>query len=78
MLKTKSDIVQGRDLRTGKCITIRSKDTILSAKKSDIVQARNPRTGKYIKIDRSKGVILSAKKSEGPYKGVPVARRRSS
>ncbi len=43
-------------------------------KKSDIVQIKNPKSGHYVKIDRAKGRILSHKKSEGPYKGVPIAR----
>ncbi len=47
------------------------------AKKS-VVQTKNPRTGKYVKIDREKGKILSNKKSEGPYKGVPVIRKKKS
>lgn len=34
---------------------------------------QNPKTGHYVKIDREKGRIISHKKSEGPYKGVPVA-----
>ena len=42
----------------------------------DIVQVKNPRTGHYVKIDRKEGKILAHKKSEGPYKGVPVARKR--
>jgi hypothetical protein len=46
--------------------------------KKIIVQTKNPRTGKYIKIDRSKGKILSNKKSDGPYKGIPDIRKRSS
>jgi len=45
--------------------------------KSDIVQVKNPRTNRYVKIDRTKGRILAHKKSDGPYKGVPVARRSS-
>lgn len=44
---------------------------------SDIVQVKNPRSGKYVKIDRAKGKILDHKKSEGPYKNVPVARKKS-
>ena len=43
--------------------------------KKKIVQAKNPKTGRYVKIDRSKGRIVSSKKSPGPYKGVPVARK---
>ncbi len=46
--------------------------------KKDIVQTKNPRTGRYVKIDRSKGRILDSKKSEGPYKGVKVLRKRSA
>jgi len=45
------------------------------AKKKDVVQVRNPRSGRYVKIDRSEGRILDHKKSEGPYKNVPVARK---
>ena len=45
-------------------------------KKSDIVQIKNPRTGRYVKIDRSKGRIIAHKKSKGPYKNVPIARKR--
>ena len=41
----------------------------------DIVQVKNPRTGRYVKIDRGEGRILEHKKSDGPYKGVPVARK---
>jgi len=43
----------------------------------DVVQVKNPRSGHYVKIDRTEGRIISHKKSEGPYKGVPVARKRS-
>lgn len=45
--------------------------------KSDVVQVKNPRSGKYVKIDRAKGKIVGHKKSEGPYKNVPVARKKS-
>lgn len=45
-------------------------------KERDIVQTKNPKTGRYVKIDRSAGKILDTKKSPGPYKGVPVARKR--
>lgn len=44
--------------------------------KHDIVQVKNPRTDKYVKIDRTVGKIIAHKKSDGPYKGVPVARKR--
>ncbi len=46
------------------------------AKKKDIVQVRNPKTGRYVKIDRARGRIIAHKKSEGPYKGIPIARSR--
>ena len=45
-------------------------------KKRDVVQVKNPRSGHYVKIDRNQGQIISHKKSEGPYKAVPVARKR--
>ncbi len=44
--------------------------------KRDIVQAKNPKSGHYVKIDRSAGKILSHKKSDGPYKDVPIARKQ--
>lgn len=43
--------------------------------KPDVVQVRNPRSNRYVKIDRSAGKIIAHKKSAGPYKGVPVARK---
>ena len=42
----------------------------------DIVQVKNPKSDHYVKIDRSAGKIISHKKSEGPYKNIPVARNR--
>ena len=45
-------------------------------KKKDVVQVKNPKTNRYVKIDRSAGKIVSIKKSSGPYKGVPVARKK--
>lgn len=45
---------------------------------SDYVQVRNARTGHYIKIDRARGLIVSVKRTAGPYKGVPIARKRGS
>lgn len=45
--------------------------------KKRMVQVKNPKTGKYVKIDREKGSIVSHKKSEGPFKGVAVARKRN-
>lgn len=48
-----------------------------NGKKSDVVQVKNPKTNRYVKIDRDKGKIVSHKKSEGPYKNIPVARKRT-
>lgn len=49
----------------------------MAAKKRDIVQVKNPRTNRYVKIDRSIGKIVAHKKSSGPYKDIPVARKKS-
>ena len=46
--------------------------------KAKVVQTKNPNTGRYVKIDREKGRIVGHKKSKGPYKGIPVLRRKSS
>lgn len=43
----------------------------------DVVQVKNPRSGHYVKIDRTEGRIIAHKKSDGPYKGVPIARKKS-
>lgn len=48
------------------------------SKKRDVVQLKNPRTGHYVKVDRSIGRILSHKKSEGKYKNIPVASKRTT
>jgi hypothetical protein len=44
--------------------------------KHDIVQVRNPKTERYVKIDRTAGKIISHKSTKGPYKSVPVARKK--
>ena len=49
----------------------------MPATKKDVVQIKNPKTGRYVKIDRRVGKILSHKKSKGPYKNVPIARKRA-
>jgi hypothetical protein len=46
-------------------------------KKKDIVQVKNPKTDRYVKVNRTEGQIVSHKKSPGPYKNVPVARKSS-
>ena len=49
----------------------------MARKKRDIIQTKNPKTERYVKIDRSAGKIIAHKKSHGPYKNVPVARKRA-
>ncbi len=49
----------------------------MAKKKKEIVQTKNPKSGHYVKIDRSAGKIISHKKTTGPYKNVPVVRKRS-
>ena len=41
-----------------------------------IVQTKNPRSGYYIKIDREKGEVIARKRSKGPYKNIPIIRKR--
>ena len=48
----------------------------MNGKKENIVQVKNPRTGHYVKINREQGQIIAHKKSDVPYKGVPIARKR--
>ena len=50
----------------------------MPAQKHDIVQVKNPRSGHYVKIDRTVGKIVAHKKSEGKYKGIPIARKSTS
>ncbi len=45
------------------------------APKAAVVQVKNPRTDRYVKINRAEGRIVSHKKSPGPYKNVPIARK---
>lgn len=47
----------------------------MATKKRDIVQTKNPISGKYVKIDRAAGRIISHKKSDGPYKDIPIKRK---
>lgn len=44
--------------------------------KARFVQLKNPRSGHYIKIDRKLGKVLEYKDSDGPYEGIPIARRK--
>ena len=44
----------------------------------DIVQLRNPKTGKYIKIDKRKGQIIGHKQTCGPYKDIPIVKKKKA
>ena len=46
------------------------------SRKRDLVQIINPKTERYVKIDRSVGAILAHKRSEGPYKNIPIAKSK--
>ncbi|MBI2857472.1 MAG: hypothetical protein HYX90_00220 [Chloroflexi bacterium] len=50
----------------------------MTSKKRDVVQVKNPKSERYVKIDRSAGKIIAHKKSSGPYKDIPIARKRSN
>ena len=43
--------------------------------RGDIVQIRNPFTDRYVKIDRERGLVLSHKRSKGPYKNVIIVEK---
>jgi len=45
------------------------------SKKKDVVQVKNPKSGHYVKIDRLAGKIIDHKKSIGPFKGIPIAKK---
>ena len=47
-----------------------------SMRKKEIVQVQNPITKKYIKINKTDGIIVSHKKSTGPYKNIPIVPKR--
>ena len=56
-------------------ITLEEKEMHMS-KRAKIVQVKNPVTNEYVKIDREKGRIIGHKKTEKPYKGIPISRNR--
>ena len=41
-----------------------------------IVQLKNPKTGLYVRVNRETGSITGHKISPGPYKGIPISRKR--
>jgi len=45
-------------------------------KKKELVQIKNPKTGKYVKIDKTKGLIISHKKTVGPFPGIPIVSKK--
>ena len=42
----------------------------------NFVQTKNPKTGLYVKINKTDGVIVAHKKTPGPFKGIPFARKK--
>jgi hypothetical protein len=52
------------------------KKGIPMAAKKRIVQTKNPKSGHYVKIDRSAGRIISHKSTRGPYKNVPIIKKK--
>lgn len=42
----------------------------------NIVQKKDSKTGKYLKIDRKTGQILATKKTPGPYKDIPIMKKK--
>lgn len=43
-----------------------------------IVQTLNPLLNRYIKIDKEKGKVVQTKKTPGPFKNIPIARKRDA
>jgi hypothetical protein len=43
----------------------------------NIVQVKNPKSGLYVRINKATGNITGHKRTPGPYKNVPVARKRT-
>ncbi len=44
---------------------------------SALSQVRNPRSGRFVIVDRTSGSIISHKKSDGAYKGIPISKKVS-
>jgi hypothetical protein len=51
------------------------RDFLNDDSEADVVQIKNPRSGLYVKIDRLAGKVIAYKESEGPFEGIPIARR---
>lgn len=45
---------------------------------NNLVQIRNPWTDRFVKIDRLVGRVVSCKKTPGPYKNVPIAKKKQN
>jgi len=43
-----------------------------------VVQTLNPVLNRYVKINKDKGKVVATKKTPGPFKGVPIARKRNA
>lgn len=50
--------------------------SVMVAHNKNVVQIRHPMTGLYVRINRVKGKITGHKRTSGPYKGIPIARKR--
>lgn len=49
-------------------------EELMIDRNNTIVQVLNPKTKRYVKIDKSKGKILSHKQSDGPYKNIRIVK----
>lgn len=47
-------------------------------KKQKVVQVYNPKTKHWVKVDRETGKIVSRKKTEGAYKGIPKGKPKKT
>ena len=42
----------------------------------NLVQTKHPLIDRYIKVDKTNGRVLATKKTPGPFKNIPIARKR--
>ena len=42
----------------------------------NLVQTKHPLIDRYIKVDKASGKVLATKKTPGPFKNIPIARKR--
>ena len=43
----------------------------------NLVQTKHPLIDRYIKVDKKSGKVLATKKTPGPFKNIPIARKRA-